>query len=511
MKKRIAVFDVDKTLIKKDSLILAAIKSKKGISGFLTWLYIIPWLIFWRIKIISSSLMKEKFLEAFNICSQINKNGDQWIINDLVKALRPEALEKLLWHQKRGNRVILCSASPRLLIEPLAKKLNVELVCTDLKKIDEVWHPKLLGKNIKGKYKVDALKTYLGNLNHYSIDAYGDSEGDKELLRIVDRPHYRSFSDKPKPYPHYSLKKLLPVMAIVFLGYSLLSFIDEFGKLSEILIVLLPEILIGLILISFGYFIRFFRWRLIMRSIGQNPKITNDAKIWMASFAFTATPGKSGEIVRSFLLKEKFDIPLNESLLALLVERITDASAVLLLLFINFSFVFENNKEFFPLLFIGTIFIIFLFLIFRNKNFMYLLVKIFLKKISKKFYNSGIQSIKLLQNLFSSKIIISCTFLGALSWGIEGLSFWMLLQKMEQYQVNLGYAIISHTSSGLVGALSMLPGGLGATETSIIGLLNLKGVDFSLAYSLTLLIRLMTLWFATFLGVISLLIIERNN
>ncbi len=87
----------------------------------------------------------------------------------------------------------------------------------------------------------------------------------------------------------------------------------------------------------------------------------------------------------------------------------------------------------------------------------------------------------------------------------------MLLQKMEQNQVNLGYAIISHTSSGLVGALSMLPGGLGATETSIIGLLNLKGVDFSLAYSLTLLIRLMTLWFATLLGVISLFLIERKN
>tara|TARA_B100000886_G_C20426900_1_gene494624 strand:- start:7376 stop:8911 length:1536 start_codon:yes stop_codon:yes gene_type:complete len=511
MKKRIAVFDVDKTLIKKDSLILAAIKSKKGISGFISWISIIPWLVFWRIKIISSSLMKEKFLRAFNICAQINKNGDQWIINDLVKALRPEALEKLLWHQKRGNRVILCSASPRLLIEPLAKKLNVELVCTDLKKIDESWHPRLLGKNIKGKYKVEALKNYLGNLNQFFIDAYGDSEGDKELLRIVDRPHYRSFEDEPKPYPHYSIKKLLVVIAIVFLGYSFLSFVDDFGKISEILRVLLPEILIGLILISLGYFIRFLRWRLMMRSIGQNTNVINDAQIWMASFAFTATPGKSGEIVRSFLLKEKFDIPFNESLLALLAERITDASAVLFLLVINFSFVFENNKEFFPLLFIGSLLIIFLSLFLRNKKFMHFLVNFFSRKKSKKFYNSGIQSIRLLQNLFSSKIIILGTLLGALSWALEGLSFWILLQKMEQNQVNLGYAIISHTSSGLVGALSMLPGGLGATETSIIGLLNFKGVDFSLAYPLTLLIRLMTLWFATFLGVISLSIIERKN
>jgi uncharacterized membrane protein YbhN (UPF0104 family) len=52
----------------------------------------------------------------------------------------------------------------------------------------------------------------------------------------------------------------------------------------------------------------------------------------------------------------------------------------------------------------------------------------------------------------------------------------------------------------------MLPGGLGSTEASTVGLLALQGVPLASATTATLLIRLMTLWFATGLGVLCLLL-----
>ena len=55
----------------------------------------------------------------------------------------------------------------------------------------------------------------------------------------------------------------------------------------------------------------------------------------MGSYAFTATPGKSGEALRSLLLKQEFGVPMPPTLMALLVERLTDGTAVLLLLVIN--------------------------------------------------------------------------------------------------------------------------------------------------------------------------------
>ena len=56
----------------------------------------------------------------------------------------------------------------------------------------------------------------------------------------------------------------------------------------------------------------------------------------------------------------------------------------------------------------------------------------------------------------------------------------------------------------------MLPGGLGSTEATIIGLLKIKGVEINLASSLTLIIRLMTLWFATLLGVLILFLNKKK-
>ena len=82
---------------------------------------------------------------------------------------------------------------------------------------------------------------------------------------------------------------------------------------------------------------------------------------------------------------------------------------------------------------------------------------------------------------------------------------------MGQSQVDLFYSIVTHTASGLFGALTMLPGGLGTTEASMIGLLGVKGVEINLASPLTLIIRLMTLWFATLLGVLILFLNKKKS
>ena len=49
------------------------------------------------------------------------------------------------------------------------------------------------------------------------------------------------------------------------------------------------------------------------------------------------------------------------------------------------------------------------------------------------------------------------------------------------------------------------PSSVGSTEASTVGLLRLQGVSLGQASAATLLIRLMTLWFATALGVLCLL------
>ena len=57
----------------------------------------------------------------------------------------------------------------------------------------------------------------------------------------------------------------------------------------------------------------------------------------------------------------------------------------------------------------------------------------------------------------------------------------------------------------------MLPGGLGSTEGGMIGLLILQNVDYTSAFSVVLLVRIVTLWFSVFIGLIALKKIAKNS
>jgi uncharacterized protein (TIRG00374 family) len=62
-------------------------------------------------------------------------------------------------------------------------------------------------------------------------------------------------------------------------------------------------------------------------------------------------------------------------------------------------------------------------------------------------------------------------------------------------------AIFVFSFSMIVGAGSMLPGGLGSTEVTAVVLLRALGVDFDAAVVSTALVRVTTFWFAVGIGV----------
>lgn len=201
----IAVFDVDGTLLQGDCLRMAARRSRRPLGLLRSGMALLPWLLAWQQRRISTGEFKEKTLALFGVCDTVNRAeaagcGD-WLLPVLRRDLRPEALQRLLWHQQRGDRVLLCSASPRMLLQPLADWLGVELLATELLKQEGLWQPRLAGANCKGPEKVRRLQAHLGPLKGVVLEAYGDSRGDRELLLAAERPHYRSFGPEPHPYP----------------------------------------------------------------------------------------------------------------------------------------------------------------------------------------------------------------------------------------------------------------------------------------------------------------------
>ncbi len=72
------------------------------------------------------------------------------------------------------------------------------------------------------------------------------------------------------------------------------------------------------------------------------------------------------------------------------------------------------------------------------------------------------------------------------------------------------WASFSYSFSTIVGAISMLPGGLGLTEGSLTFLLVQKKVPVDISVATTFIIRVVTLWFAVLVGIVSLTLYQKR-
>ena len=64
--------------------------------------------------------------------------------------------------------------------------------------------------------------------------------------------------------------------------------------------------------------------------------------------------------------------------------------------------------------------------------------------------------------------------------------------------------VLAYTSSIILGVASFVPGGIGVSESTLISLLSIQGLSLSTAITLTLFIRIFTLWYAVFVGFVAL-------
>jgi uncharacterized protein (TIRG00374 family) len=99
--------------------------------------------------------------------------------------------------------------------------------------------------------------------------------------------------------------------------------------------------------------------------------------------------------------------------------------------------------------------------------------------------------------------------LGLISWSAEGVAFFLVLVGLgvpASFDLVLLTIFILALSS-ILGGASTLPGGLGAAEATMTGMLMvLVGLSEEVAVTATLLIRFFTLWFGVSLGILTVVI-----
>lgn len=295
--------------------------------------------------------------------------------------------------------------------------------------------------------------------------------------------------------------------AIVFLGLSIYANFDEliiaFGTYNWLMF---PVILL---LSLCNYAARFLKWEYYTKTLNIEIERKMSFLIFLSSFIMSITPGKIGEVFKSYLLKEQIGTPLSKSAPIVFAERITDfLSLVLLSLAGALMFGYGTTL----IIGFGVFFILLVFVI-SSRKISYAIIGLFerfrfIEKISHKIH-TAYDSIYVMVRF---KELIIAVILSLFAWSFECFSFYLVINGFgidNLIHINIFVATFIYGFATLAGAATMLPGGLGATDASITGLLVLLTVPKSIAVASTLIIRAATLWFAVVVGILSVMFYQK--
>lgn len=194
----IAAFDFDHTLTDRDSLLpfLYQIGGWAYASAQLAMLG--PALVGYLTGSLSRQSIKEKILEQFirgKSQNELEVSGVEYASGLLNRYIKPEPLHRLAWHQSQGHTCVLISASLELYLKPWAASHGFEKVLASRLEMTPAGHAtgRLEGLNCWGAEKVRRLIGFAGPKQNFQLYAYGDSQGDRDLLDLADYPFYRKF------------------------------------------------------------------------------------------------------------------------------------------------------------------------------------------------------------------------------------------------------------------------------------------------------------------------------
>ena len=191
--KKICAFDFDGTLTSKDTL-LEFIRFAKGTLAFgLGFMRYAHLLVLMKLGLYPNWKTKQKVFAHFfggmtlddfdTICQEFAASS-----RHLLRPKGIEAIEKAL---SEGSEVLIVSASIDNWVQPFFPQVKV--LGTQIEVVDGKLTGRFLTKNCYGEEKVNRLKAIYPNRQDYHLTAYGDSNGDKELLAFADESHFKPF------------------------------------------------------------------------------------------------------------------------------------------------------------------------------------------------------------------------------------------------------------------------------------------------------------------------------
>ena len=295
---------------------------------------------------------------------------------------------------------------------------------------------------------------------------------------------------------------ILLILTATIILYAIFLFLADFNliqeKISNFKINYLPIILI---LVTLSLIPIFIRWHFLLKNCEINIPLTKSIAVFLSGMAFDITPGQIGALMKSQILKISSNIPRTKTAPIVFIEKLYDLIGAIIAAAMGIIILgMESYLIIIPIL---VLTIIFFFMYYRPAS------ELFFKRITKtKFFSKYVENIsefdKIVQKSTSVKIATICILLAVTYWFIISTAVYYTLIAFDVNTLDYLKVLAIYATSALLGAVSLIPGGVGIAEGTIAGLLTLEGIDISIALVLSVVIRIFTFWFVAVVGFISL-------
>ena len=307
-----------------------------------------------------------------------------------------------------------------------------------------------------------------------------------------------------------NIRKIIYAMLLgvfVYGGFAVYSGLDKIG---ESLKRFHFEAFAFACALAFGnYVVRFLKWEFYLSRLDiKGVSKTDSFFTFLSGFVLTVTPGKVGEVFKSLILHETHGVPMTTTAPIVIAERATDVLGIVVLIAIG-SYGFQGGLLWAG---VGLALCTVLIVVVASKSLSMAIIRIIgrmpgrIGKIAPKLeaaYGS-------LATMLHPRNLFVPTVLSASAWMLECLALWVILGGFGQ-KISVTLSMFFYSTSTLIGAIVPVPGGLGITESVLMGqLLKVGHVEQSDATASMILVRFATLWFAVLIGFIALSIMKRR-
>jgi len=190
----LALFDFDGTITVGDTFIpflrFSASRSRAAIAS----LCFSPFLVAARAGLLSARTARPlaaRFAFQGRRGAAVRGLGRVYADEVLPSRVRRRALERLDWHKRQGDTIVVVSASLDAYLTRWCESIGVDVICTELEERGGRLTGRYVGGDCSGAEKVRRIRERYDLSRYSTIYAYGDSGDDREMLAVAHVRYYQ--------------------------------------------------------------------------------------------------------------------------------------------------------------------------------------------------------------------------------------------------------------------------------------------------------------------------------